>query len=79
MQCVTSSNSPGSPPPWSFKMTPEFPPVPQPGDRFARSACGAWPAQLDSVTRRQEAKAWDVASGQPVPGVLDLQLALFFC
>ena len=28
MQCVTSSNSPGSPPPWSFKMTPEFPPAP---------------------------------------------------
>jgi hypothetical protein len=28
MQCITSSNSPGSPPPWSIKMTPEFPPAP---------------------------------------------------
>lgn len=65
--------------PWVPARPPEFPPVPQPGDRFARSACGAWPAQLDSVTRHQEAKAWDVASGQPVPGVLDLLLALFFC
>lgn len=69
MQCVTSSNSPGSPPPWSFKMTPEFPPappeflpVPQPGDRFAQSACGAWPAQLDSGVKKQRLGMWRVDS-----------------
>ena len=47
---VTSSNSPGPPTCLSSR------PPPQPGDQFARTACGPWPARWDIATRCQEAK-----------------------
>ena len=63
MRYVTSSNSPGSPPPLSSHppQTAWVPALP-PGDRFALSACGAWPAQWDIATRRQWEKVgmWQV-------------------